>query len=160
MTPFIMILVEDDPGHARLVWKNLLRSGIKNTIIHLDNGEETLDYVFCKGEHKNRDPTEPILLLLDLNLPGINGFQVLEAVRSEPTTAHTPVIILTTTTRQQEVNRCYQLGCNVYLSKPIDYEEFCTAIQQLGLFLTTWQPPEGALEGNEEKGFLITPSQK
>ena len=134
-----MLLVEDDPGHARLIERNLRRAGITNEIITLTDGYTAVDYLFGEGQ---RRPL-PLLVLLDLHLPGLSGVQVLERLKADQTTKHIPVIILTTTDDPHEIERCYALGCNVYLTKPIAYEQFAEAIRQLGLFISIVKIPSG-----------------
>ncbi len=138
-----ILLVEDDPGHARLIEKNLRRSKINNPLIIIDDGAEALDYLLCQGDYAGQTRPSPLLVLLDLNLPGMDGYQVLEQMKNNPETRRIPVIILTTTDDYREVERCYQLGCNVYITKPVDYEQFADAISKLGLFLTIVTIPDG-----------------
>lgn len=137
--PVTMLLVEDDPGHARLIERNLRRAHITNEIITLTDGDAALAYLF---RDEPRHPL-PLLILLDLNLPGLSGVQVLERLKTSTLTKHIPVIILTTTDDPHEIERCYALGCNVYLTKPIVYEQFSEAIRQLGLFLSIVKIPSG-----------------
>lgn len=137
-----MLLVEDDPGHARLIKKNLRRSHIANDIITLGDGQQALDYMFGEGKYEGHSHDFPLLVLLDLNLPVLDGYQVLQRMKSDNRTKHTPVIILTTTDDQREISRCYDLGCNVYITKPVDYEVFSEAIRNLGLFLTIVTIPD------------------
>lgn len=137
-----ILLVEDDPGHARLIKKNLRRSHITNDIITLGDGQQALDYMFGEGKYEGHSHDFPLLVLLDLNLPVLDGYQVLQRMKSDNRTKHTPVIILTTTDDQREISRCYDLGCNVYITKPVDYEVFSEAIRNLGLFLTIVTIPD------------------
>ncbi len=130
-----ILLVEDDAGHARLIEKNLRRSGIANTIVAVAEGQQALDYVFAEGEYAASTSPRPLLVLLDLNLPGIDGYQVLERMKADARTKRIPVVILTTTDDPREVSRCYELGCNVYITKPVEYEQFSEAVRELGLFL-------------------------
>jgi CheY-like chemotaxis protein len=137
-----IVLVEDDPGHARLIEKNLRRANITNDIIKLDDGRKTLDFFFPNEERRTffRLPL-PMLVLLDLNIPVIDGYQVLGALKENPRTRNIPVIILTTTDDPREVERCYELGCNIYVTKPVDYEKFSEAINKVGLFLSVVTVP-------------------
>lgn len=125
------MLAEDDPGHAALISKNLRRANIINDIVHVADGQAALDYLFA-----NPDSARTLLVLLDLNMPVLDGYQVLTRMKSDERTKRIPVIILTTTDDQREVSKCYDLGCNVYITKPVDYESFCQAIGQLQLFLS------------------------
>ena len=140
-----ILLAEDDPGHARLIEKNLRRANIKNKIHFANNGQEALDYLFSEGEYadnKSPSPT-PMLVLLDLNMPVLDGYQVLQRMKADERTKRIPVIVLTTTDDPREVSRCYELGCNVYITKPVDYEQFAEAMRKLGLFLLVVMIPEG-----------------
>lgn len=131
-----IIMVEDEDGHAFLIEKNLKRAGISNQIIHLRNGQEAMDY-FSGIEVRGHQPKNlhQILVLLDLNLPIYDGYNVLEKIRSSEDIKHTPVMILSSTTQEQEIKRCYRLGCSMFLYKPVDYKSFSEAILQLGLLL-------------------------
>lgn len=139
-----ILLVEDDPGHARLIERNLRRAHITNEIVRLSDGQQAVDYLFKERSYAEASHAMPLLMLLDLNLPGLDGYQVLTRLKADAHTRHMPVIILTTTDEPQEVKRCYALGCNVYLTKPVAYEEFAEAIRRLGLFLSIVQIPVGA----------------
>ena len=138
----IIFLVEDDPGHARLIKKNLRRSNIMNKIIVAENGRKALDYLFCEGEYAGNE-RHPLLVLLDLTLPVLDGYQVLKRMKEDERTRRIPVIILTTTDDAREVSRCYDLGCNSYITKPVDYKQFTEAIRKLGLFLSVVTIPDG-----------------
>ena len=137
-----ILLVEDDPGHARLIEKNLRRTRISNTIIHVTDGQKALDFLFGEGDFSDRPKPATLLVLLDLNLPGLSGFQVLQRMKGDPRTRNVPVVILTTTDDQREVERCYELGCSVYITKPVDYERFTEAIWKLGLLLSIMAVPQ------------------
>lgn len=139
----VVLLVEDDPGHVRLIEKNLRRSGIMNSMVRLDDGQQAVDYLFGKGQYAGNRRSPNLLVLLDLNLPVLDGYQVLRLMRGDERTKRIPVIILTTTDDAREVARCYDLGCNVYITKPVDYERFCDAICKLGLFLSIVKIPDG-----------------
>ncbi len=140
--PVTILLVEDDPGHARLIEKNLRRGGISNEIVTLDNGQKAVDFLFKKGAYAGSDHASPLLILLDLNMPVLDGYQVLTMIKASDETRHIPVIVLTTTDNPQEIARCYETGCNVYVTKPVDYEQFSNAIRMLGLFLSIVKIPE------------------
>jgi len=138
-----LILAEDDEGHARLTIKNLRRAGINNTIQWCNNGQVALDFIQGKGEFEGEPHIASSLLLLDLNMPVLDGYQLLNQLKADEETKRIPVIILTTTDDAGEIKRCYDLGCNIYITKPVDYEGFCQAIKQLGLFLSVVQIPNG-----------------
>ena len=131
-----ILLVEDDPGHARLVEKNLRRSNVTNDVVIVTDGQQALDYLFSEGEYVGDEPDSPLLVLLDLNLPVLDGYQVLKRMKADERTRRLPVIVLTTTDDTREVSRCYDMGCSVYITKPVDYEQFSEAIRNLGLFLS------------------------
>jgi CheY-like chemotaxis protein len=139
-----ILLVEDDPGHARLIEKNLRRSNITNDIVVFNDGRQALSYLFKEEAYSRSNHASPLLVLLDLNLPGLDGYQVLQRMKEDERTKHIPVIILTTTDDSREVARCYDLGCNVYVTKPVDYEHFSEAIRKIGLFLSVVTVPNGA----------------
>ena len=138
--PVNIIMVEDDEGHARLIEKNIRRAGINNDICHFTDGGTALDYLFNHpdGPAKNG----PALILLDLNLPDMSGTDILAKVKSDDHLKRTPVVVLTTTDDKLEIERCYDLGANVYITKPVNYESFADAIRQLGLFLSVIQVPD------------------
>lgn len=134
--PLHIVLAEDDDGHATLVQRNLERSGLINRFTRVKDGQEALELLRGEGPHDGHAlPTVSLLLLLDINMPRVDGIEVLRQVRADPRTCRLPVIMLTTTDDPREVERCYQLGCNVYITKPVDYQAFVEAIKRLGLFL-------------------------
>ena len=102
-----------------------------------------LDYLFGEGQYAGSECASLLLVLLDLNLPVLDGYQVLERMKADERTKRTPVVVLTTTDDTREVSRCYDLGCNVYVSKPVDYKQFSEAICNLGLFLSVVTIPGG-----------------
>ncbi len=138
-----ILIVEDDAGHARLIEKNLKRAKISNSITRVENGQEAVDFLFSEGAFVGKARPSPLLVLLDLNMPVMDGYQVLEKMKADPRTQKVPVVVLTTTDDAREVSRCYELGCSVYITKPVDYESFCEAIQQLGLFMSIVTVPNG-----------------
>src|SRR5437660_12913054 len=137
----VILLAEDDAGHASLVKRNLKRAGIVNNIVHVEDGQETLDYLRCQGKYTGRTQNGPLLLLLDIKMPRVDGGEVLKQLTAEEKTARTPVIMLTTTDDPREIQRCYELGCSVYITKPVSYDEFVEAIKRLGLFLSIVKVP-------------------
>ena len=135
-----MVMIEDDEGHARLIEKNIRRAGISNAIRHFTDGATALDFLTCHEEGPALNG--PALVLLDLNLPDMSGTDILSKIKSDDRLKRTPVVVLTTTDDKLEIQRCYDLGCNVYITKPVNYESFADAIRQLGLFLSVIQVPE------------------
>ncbi len=132
-----ILLVEDEEAHAELVKMNLERSGIKNEVIHFNNGLKVVDYLQNGPQHKENK----YLIILDINMPGLDGRQVLDRIKKDQRTHNIPVIMLTTAEDEREIERCYNLGCNLYLTKPMDYEAFCEAVHKLGLFIQNAKIP-------------------
>jgi CheY-like chemotaxis protein len=139
--PVVIIMIEDDEGHARLIERNIRRSGVNNEIKPFRNGTDALNYLF--GANGNGPPHkgETLLILLDLNLPDMTGIDILRKVKEHKHLKCAPVVVLTTTDDSQEIKPCYELGCNVYITKPVNYESFANAIRQLGLFFSIIQVP-------------------
>jgi CheY-like chemotaxis protein len=137
----VILLAEDDDGHAYLVRQNLQDAGIANEVVHVRDGQEALDYVRCEGAYAGRAPDGPLLLLLDLNMPRVGGEEVLRGLKADPRTDQIPAIMLTTTDDPREVRRCYELGCSSYVTKPVEYDRFVEAVRCLGLFLSIIQVP-------------------
>ena len=135
-----IVMIEDDEGHARLIERNIRRAGIMNDIRQFSNGGAALAYM--QGDAAGPAHDGPALVLLDLNLPDMGGINILGAIKSDERLKRTPVVVLTTTDDKVEVQRCYDLGCNVYITKPVNYESFADAIRQLGLFLSVIQVPD------------------
>ncbi|MBV9564215.1 MAG: response regulator [Bradyrhizobium sp.] len=139
--PVTILMIEDDEGHARLIERNIRRSGVNNEIIPFSNGTAAVKYLFGgdgTGQHHNG---QALLILLDLNLPDMTGIDILRRIKENKFLKSAPVVVLTTTDDSQEVKRCYELGCNVYITKPVNYESFANAIRQLGLFFSVIQVP-------------------
>jgi len=136
-----IVMIEDDEGHARLIEKNIRRAGILNDIKHFTDGGQALHHLFEAADGPAK--SGPALVLLDLNLPDMSGTDILARIKAEDSPLkRTPVVVLTTTDDKVEIQRCYDLGCNVYITKPVNYESFAQAIRQLGLFLSVIQVPE------------------
>jgi CheY-like chemotaxis protein len=136
-----IVRIEDDEGHARLIEKNVRRAGVNNEIVPFANGTDALDYILGKDRSGTVTSDRHLLILLDLNLPDMSGIDNLEKVKSNPHAKRLPVVILTTTDDEREIQRCYDLGANVYITKPVEYESFAHAIRQLGLFFSVMQIP-------------------
>lgn len=131
----IIPLVEDNPDDAALTIRAFGKNNIKNKIITVEDGEEALDYLFCKGKFEGRNPLElPSVVLLDLKLPKVDGFEVLKAIRKNENTKYLPVVILTSSKEEQDVVQGYSLGANSYIRKPIDFEKFFDAVKTLGVY--------------------------
>jgi CheY-like chemotaxis protein len=143
--PVTIIMVEDDEGHARLIERNIRRSGVNNEIIPFTNGTDAINYLFGPDGTGSKRKGQALLILLDLNLPDMTGIDILKRVKENKYLKSTPVVVLTTTDDSQEIKRCYELGCNVYITKPVNYESFANAIRQLGLFFSVIQVPPAAI---------------
>lgn len=138
----VIIIAEDDAGHASLIIKNLKRAGITNEIIHFKDGQETLDFLLRRGEGLHRSTDTAYLLLLDIRMPKVDGVEVLQQVKQDKDLCKIPVIMITTTDDPREVEHCHSLGCSNYIAKPINYDKFVEAIRQLGLFLMVVEVPK------------------
>jgi CheY-like chemotaxis protein len=147
-----IVLAEDDDGHADLIRRNLERAGLVNGFERVRDGQEALDLIYGRGDFAGRATVENMLLLLDIKMPRVDGVEVLRQLKSDPATAAIPIIMLTTTDDPREVERCYQLGCNVYITKPVDYDGFINAIRQLGLFLQVVRIPRNGGGGPRGAG--------
>jgi CheY-like chemotaxis protein len=139
--PILIVLVEDDDGHATLVERNLTRVGVTNSLVRLKDGQEALDFLRARKDGAV-EQVQPILLLLDIKMPRVDGIEVLRQLKTDPETALIPVIMLTTTDDPREVTRCYELGCSVYITKPVEYQAFVEAINRLGLLLQVVRIPD------------------
>lgn len=137
-----ILVAEDDPGHARLIEKNLGRAGLHNRIQRFDNGQGILDFLFRSGNGPHRALDAPYLLLLDIRMPRVDGVEVLRRIKQDGELRKIPVVMLTTTDDPREVERCHAIGCNSYIVKPVDYEKFAEAILNLGLYISLVQVPE------------------
>ncbi|MBR1149186.1 MULTISPECIES: response regulator [unclassified Bradyrhizobium] len=142
--PVTIIMIEDDEGHARLIERNIRRSGVNNEIIPFTSGTAALKYLFGNDGTGLAHKGNALLILLDLNLPDASGIDILKQVKDNKYLKATPVVVLTTTDDSHEIKRCYDLGCNVYITKPVNYESFANAIRQLGLFFSVIQVPPAA----------------
>ena len=138
----VILIAEDDEGHASLIKKNLKRAGISNEILHFKDGEETLDFLMGSNEGRHRMPDNAYLLLLDIRMPKVDGVEVLRKIKQDNELRKIPVIMITTTDDPREVEHCHSLGCSNYITKPIDYNKFVDSIMQLGLFLMVVEVPK------------------
>jgi DNA-binding response OmpR family regulator len=139
--PVQIVMIEDDEGHARLIERNIRRAGINNEIVPFTTGTEALAYLLGSDRSGAINAKRALLILLDLNLPDMTGIDILAQVKANLHLKRSPVIVLTTTDDSREIQRCYDLGANVYIVKPVNYESFANAIRQLGLFLSVIQVP-------------------
>lgn len=131
----LILLVEDNPDDVALTLRALKKNHLSNSIIVASDGLEALDYLFGLGSHAGRDTSiQPALILLDLKLPKLDGFKVLEKLRADQRTRLLPVVIMTSSREQQDLIDGYGLGANSYIRKPVDFEQFVEAVRQLGLY--------------------------
>jgi CheY-like chemotaxis protein len=137
----IILIAEDDDGHAELIKKNLVRAGIANTILHFKDGEEVINYLFRQGDGPHRNSGDAFVLLLDIRMPKVDGTTVLAEIKADPELRKIPVIMITTTDDPRDIEKCHSMGCSNYITKPIEYDAFVNAIRQLGLFLAVVQVP-------------------
>jgi CheY-like chemotaxis protein len=130
-----LLVVEDDPGHARLIERNLRRAALPYVLVFLGDGQAVFDYFAPAWDAGSARPFPPCLVLLDLHLPGRSGIEVLARLKSDPQTRRIPVIVFTTTDDPGEIAYCYALGCNAYVTKPVAYDQFVTVLRHLSAFL-------------------------
>lgn len=137
-------MIEDDEGHARLIEKNIRRAGVRNEIEWFRDGASGLAYLLGPDGSGEVSKGRHLVVLLDLNLPDMTGVDILARIKANPHVGRSPVVVLTTTDDSAEIQRCYDLGANVYITKPVDYDAFANAIRQLGLFFSVIQIPQTA----------------
>ena len=138
-----ILLVEDNPDDVELTRIAFAEAGSDHRLQVVTDGAQALDYLFAQGAHAGRDPADlPAVVLLDLNLPKRNGREVLQAIRANPATRSLPVVVLTTSAEQVDVDVVYELGANSYIQKPVEFERFVEVVRQIGLYrLVLNQPP-------------------
>jgi CheY-like chemotaxis protein len=142
----IVLAAEDDDGHFALIKKNLRRSGISNQVLRFSDGQQILEYLFERDLEADRNLEISYLLLLDIRMPKVDGVDVLTRIKKDPEYKKIPVIMLTTTDDPKEISRCHELGCSIYIVKPVEYESFVDAIQRVGLFLSIVEVPSIQME--------------
>ncbi len=138
----VILIAEDDEGHFELIKRSLQRSGVCNEILRFADGQETLDFLFVRGDGPKRESDKEYLLLLDIRMPKIDGVEVLEKVKNDPELKKIPVIMLTTTDDPRTIERCHNLGCSVYIVKPVEYQDFADAVRKVGLLLSVVEVPQ------------------
>ncbi len=131
----IILIAEDDDGHAELIKEGLEDSGVCNKTLRFSNGEEVWRFLSGTGDNEVRSNAKSYLLLLDINMPKMDGFEVLRRIKSSDELKEIPVIMLTTTDDPREVEECYKLGCNMYITKPVEFGIFAETLKRLGLFI-------------------------
>jgi two-component system response regulator len=131
----LILLVEDNSSDARLTLHTLEKAGIANEIVLAKDGNEALDYLFGTGKYAGRNAASlPALIILDLKMPKVDGFEVLKRVRSDPRTRRQPIVVLTSSKEDRDICESYNLGANSYVSKPVEFQEFTEAVKKLGLY--------------------------
>src|SRR3984957_13771121 len=148
--PVEILLVEDNPADAELALHALRKSKVANHILHLHDGAEALDFMFCRGEYATRSlDIRPSMILLDLKLPKVDGLQVLQELKSHPKTRAIPVILLTSSQEEHDMITGYQRGVNSYIQKPVNFVEFQEVVHKLGFYwlVVNRKPPLGAYSG-------------
>jgi DNA-binding response OmpR family regulator len=140
-----ILMVEDDPRDVELTLTALEEYNLANEVVVARNGEEALDYLFCRGEFATRSGENPAVMLLDLKLPKVDGLEVLQQVKSNEKLNMIPVVVLTSSHEEKDMVASYKLGVNAYVVKPVDFHEFVNAIKELGIFWAVInEPPPGS----------------
>lgn len=130
-----ILLVEDDPGDAELTLRALKRHNLANRVVHVVDGEQALDFVFCRGEYSSREiGSGPRVVILDLKLPKVDGIEVLKAMKADQCARLIPVVVLTSSKEERDVVETYRLGVNSYIVKPVDFDKFVLAVKDLGMY--------------------------
>jgi CheY-like chemotaxis protein len=142
-----ILMVEDDPKDVELSLTALEDYNLANEVVVAHDGEEALDYLFCRGKFESRSGENPAVLLLDLKLPKVDGLEVLRAIKSDDKLKMIPVVVLTSSHEEKDMVASYRLGVNAYVVKPVDFHEFVNAIKELGIFWAVInEPPPGSLK--------------
>lgn len=131
----VVLVAEDDEGHASLIIKGLRKQGFKNNILHFKDGREILDFFFNRGNRQQFVPDKAYILMLDIRMPRVDGMEVLRQMKQDKKLCMIPVIMITTIENPNDIERCQKLGCSVYITKPVDQKIFIEAIEKLGFFL-------------------------
>jgi DNA-binding response OmpR family regulator len=140
-----ILMVEDDPRDVELTLTALEEYNLANEVVVARNGEEALDYLFCRGEYATRSGDNPAVMLLDLKLPKVDGLEVLQQVKGSEKLSMIPVVVLTSSHEEKDMVASYKLGVNAYVVKPVDFHEFVNAIKELGIFWAVInEPPPGS----------------
>jgi two-component system response regulator len=129
-----ILLVEDNPDDIELTRRAFAKNMLANQLVVAEDGEEALDYLFARGKYEGRTGRQPAVVLLDLQLPGLNGIEVLRAIRQDERTAMIPVVIMTSSNEERDLIDSYRLGANSYVRKPVNFNEFIEAVRQLGMY--------------------------
>ena len=141
-----ILIVEDDPKDVELTLTALEEYNLANEVVVTRDGEEALDYLYCRGNFKMRTSDNPAVLLLDLKLPKVDGLEVLQQIKSDEKLKMIPVVVLTSSREERDMVASYKLGVNAYVVKPVDFHEFVNAIKELGIFWAVInEPPPGSI---------------
>jgi CheY-like chemotaxis protein len=141
-----ILMVEDDPKDVELTLTALEEYNLANEVIVTGDGEQALDYLYCRGKYKTRSSGNPAVLLLDLKLPKVDGLEVLKQIRSDGELKLIPVVVLTSSKEEKDMVASYKLGVNAYVVKPVDFHDFVNAIKELGVFWAVInEPPPGSV---------------
>ena len=142
----LILIVEDDPKDVELTLLALEEYNLANKIIVTHDGEQALDYLYCRGQYKTRSTDNPAVMLLDLKLPKVDGLEVLKQIKSDEELRTIPVVVLTSSKEEKDMVASYKLGVNAYVVKPVDFHEFVNAIKELGVFWAIInEPPPGSV---------------
>ncbi|MFZ6012386.1 MAG: response regulator [Bacteroidota bacterium] len=138
-----LLFIEDNPHEAELTIRNFKKYRLANNLVHIDDGAEALDFIFCRGKYEqNVKSPGPKLILLDLKLPKVGGHEILRQIRADARTRNTPVVVLTSSDEESDISECYRLGVNSYIVKPLDFKSLTNAITSLGMYwLMLNKPP-------------------
>jgi two-component system, response regulator len=132
---FEIVIVEDNPNDSELMIRSLQKNQLSNNLILLEDGEQALDFFYKRGKYKDRNAcASNLIVFLDLKLPKVNGLEILKQLKSDPNTKKIPVVILTSSKEDPDIEAAYELGANSYVVKPVNYERFVETIKQLGLY--------------------------
>jgi CheY-like chemotaxis protein len=163
MTLRNILIAEDDPRDLELTMSALEEHSMANSVAVVNDGEEALDYLYCRGKFKARQPGNPVAMLLDLKMPKVNGLEVLKIVKADVNLKTIPVIVLTSSREEPDLVECYKTGANAYVVKPVDFSEFMNAIKQLGVFWVAVNEPPPQTAGEKsltQKDRIATAGKK
>jgi CheY-like chemotaxis protein len=158
-----ILIAEDDPRDLQLTMAALEEYNLANKVFIVTDGEEVLDYLYCRGKFTARPPINPVAVLLDLKMPKVDGIEVLKAIKADKNLKTIPIIVLTSSREDPDLNECYKNGVNAYVVKPVDFTEFMNAVKQLGVFwMAVNEPPPQTANGKTpvQNGEAISPGKK
>jgi len=144
LDPVTILVVDDDDGHAILIERNLKRSGIVNNIVRAVDGQDGADYLWMRGKYEGGVRPASLVVLLDINMPRMDGIELLRRLKGDCATKNIPVVLLTTSDSPREIDLCYAIGCSVYITKPVEADAFAEAIRRIGLLIQIVALPNSA----------------